>query len=54
MEKKDVWYPGKDADKDEHHGVGGTYEYRDGKRVLVEGSRTERLPPAEQKTEAKE
>lgn len=28
-------------DRDEFHGQGGDYEVRDGKRVLVKGSRTE-------------
>jgi len=31
------WKPG---DADDHAGAGGTYVIQDGKRVLVEGSRT--------------
>ena len=46
-----VWKPGDEPD--EHHGVGGTYLVdKDGKRVLVDGSRTE--PPEAGQTEKKE
>lgn len=35
---------GQEKEIDEHHGVGGTYRVMDGKRVLVEGSRTDMSP----------
>ena len=40
-EHQEPWKPG--GEPDEHHGAGGTYIVKDGKRVLVDGSRTE--PP---------
>lgn len=40
-ETKD-WKPG--GEPDEHHGAGGTYVVKDGKRVLVEDSRTDLNP----------
>lgn len=36
--------PTRPEDRDEHHGLGGSYEVKDGKRVLVEGSRTVERP----------
>ncbi len=41
MNGKEHWKPG---DIDEHHGQGGSYQVVDGKRVLVEGSRTDMNP----------
>lgn len=45
-EKQDVWFPGKDHQNDEHHGVGGSYIVENGVRRLVPGSRTEPAKPA--------